>query len=100
MKTQYFHEIFVNISYFDTPAAQRLNLPFIILLDNTKVAIVNPSEGKLVNPNLVHCAIKPQLKIFNLISWVRLRGPVIQANGRLIFEDDMKSVNLQFNTVG
>ena len=55
---------------------------------------MNPSEGKLVNSNLVHCAIKPQLKIFNLISWVRLRGPVIQANGRLIFEDVLRSGGL------
>ena len=29
-----------------------------------------------------------------LISWVRLRGPVIQANGRLTFEDDLRSGGL------
>ena len=28
------------------------------------------------------------------VSWVRLRGPVIQANGRLKFEDDLKSGGL------
>ena len=28
------------------------------------------------------------------MSWVRLRGPVIQANGRLIFEDDLRSGGL------
>ena len=27
-------------------------------------------------------------------SWVRLRGPVIQANGRLTFEDDLRSGGL------
>ena len=27
-------------------------------------------------------------------SWVRLFGPVIQANGRLIFEDDLRSGGL------
>ena len=30
----------------------------------------------------------------NLFSWVRLRGPVIQANGRLTFEDDLRSGGL------
>ena len=29
-----------------------------------------------------------------LKSWVRLRGPVIQANGRLTFEDDLRSGGL------
>ena len=29
-----------------------------------------------------------------MVSWVRLRGPVIQANGRLIFEDDLRSGGL------
>ena len=29
-----------------------------------------------------------------LISWIRLRGPVIQANGRLTYEDDMRSGGL------
>ena len=28
------------------------------------------------------------------LSWVRLRGPVIQANGRLTFEDDLRSGGL------
>ena len=28
------------------------------------------------------------------VSWVRLRGPVIQANGRLTYEDDMRSGGL------
>ena len=28
------------------------------------------------------------------VSWVRLRGPVIQANGRLTFEDDLRSGGL------
>ena len=33
-----------------------------------------------------------------LFSWVRLRGPVIQANGRLTYEDDlMRSVMIHFN---
>ena len=27
-------------------------------------------------------------------SWIRLRGPVIQANGRLTFEDDLRSGGL------
>ena len=27
-------------------------------------------------------------------SWVRLRGPVIKANGRLTFEDDLRSGGL------
>ena len=27
----------------------------------------------------------------NCLSWVRLRGPVIQANGTLTFEDDLRS---------
>ena len=27
-------------------------------------------------------------------SWVRLRGPVIQANGRLTYEDDLRSGGL------
>ena len=30
----------------------------------------------------------------NSLSWVRLRGPVIQANGRLTFEDDLRSGGL------
>ena len=29
-----------------------------------------------------------------LSSWVSLRGPVIQANGRLTFEDDLRSGGL------
>ena len=35
-------------------------------------------------------------KTLNLknVSWVRLRGPVIQANGRLTFEDDLRSGGL------
>ena len=28
------------------------------------------------------------------VSWVRLRGPVIQANGRLTYEDDLRSGGL------
>ena len=28
------------------------------------------------------------------VSWVRLRGPVIQANGSLTFEDDLRSEGL------
>ena len=32
--------------------------------------------------------------VCNLMSWVRLRGPVIQANGRLIFENDLRSGGL------
>ena len=31
-------------------------------------------------------------------SWVRLRGPVIQANGRLTFEDDLRSGGLLYFT--
>ena len=31
---------------------------------------------------------------FIYVSWVRLRGPVIQANGRLTFEDDLRSGGL------
>ena len=31
---------------------------------------------------------------FTCLSWVRLRGPVIQANGRLTFEDDLRSGGL------
>ena len=29
-----------------------------------------------------------------MVGWVRLRGPVIQANGRLTFEDDLRSGGL------
>ena len=29
-----------------------------------------------------------------LLSWIHLRGPVIQANGRLTFEDDLRSGGL------
>ena len=29
-----------------------------------------------------------------ILNWVRLRGPVIQANGRLTFEDDLRSGGL------
>ena len=32
--------------------------------------------------------------LHTLFSWVRLRGSVIQANGRLIFEDDLRSGGL------
>ena len=28
--------------------------------------------------------------MIEVASWVRLRGPVMQANGRLIFEDDLR----------
>ena len=33
-------------------------------------------------------------------SWVHLRGPVIQANGRLTFEDDLRSGDLLCFTKG
>ena len=32
--------------------------------------------------------------IYIRTSWVRLQGPVIQANGRLTFEDDLRSGGL------
>ena len=32
--------------------------------------------------------------MIKVASWVRLRGPVMQANGRLIFEDDLRSGGL------
>ena len=37
---------------------------------------------------------KSRIKTF--ASWVRLRGPVIQANGRLTYEDDLRSGGLLF----
>ena len=33
------------------------------------------------------------------MSWVHMRGPVIQANGRLIFEDDLRSRGLLCNSL-
>ena len=35
-----------------------------------------------------------QRSITSTTSWVRLRGPVIQTNGRLTFEDDLRSGGL------
>ncbi len=40
-------------------------------------------DGRDENVKGIHC-----------VGWVRLRGPVIQANGRLIFEDDLRSGGL------
>ena len=42
------------------------------------------------------CVHRIQKMVFYLmnLSWVRLRGPVIQANGRLTFEDDLRSGGL------
>ena len=45
---------------------------------------------KVVDGNLIPFSIG---KLF-WTSWVRLRGPVIQANGRLTFEDDLRSGGL------
>ena len=39
-------------------------------------------------------SMKSIYSIHTLCSWVRLRGPVIQANGRLTFEDDLRSGGL------
>jgi hypothetical protein len=37
---------------------------------------------------------KPTYFLYKRGGWVCLRGPVIQANGRLIFEDDLRSGGL------
>ena len=49
---------------------------------------------------LIEVALIEYLRIFsrprNILCWVHLRGPVIQANGRLIFEDDLRSATLHY----
>ena len=51
---------------------------------------------KRLGPRHINQMIIPnQVIVFKtVISWVRLQRPVIQANGRLIFEDDLRSGGL------
>ena len=50
---------------------------------------------KMLKPNFAFWDILMLLRCLNSQeSWVRLRGPVIQANGRLTFEDDLRSGGL------
>ena len=39
------------------------------------------------------------MALLKAASWVRLHGPVIQANGKLTFEDDLRSGGLLCYTV-
>ena len=59
-------------------------------------------DDKILNYIYLHPKSISQSQIENpvydnlrfLQSWVRLQGPVIQANGRLTFEDDLRSRGL------
>ena len=66
----------------------RLLFPFLDMLSLPKAFVLTLSHLSMLKwPNLTN---------INLRSWVRLRGPVIQANGRLTFEDDLRSGLLCF----
>ena len=53
------------------------------------------SEPSLIGKNvLLHCKSFQGNYSDCKVSWVRLRGPVIQANGRLTYEDDLRSGGL------